>query len=104
MANPVNRVIIAVLGYDKHHPIPKHKLLGKTEFHLHKLAKVINFHVVGQNEIQVKLIDSTDELVSRCLKGWWNQLAIKQGKEVQCTCILDDPARGYQRNGGRGKT
>lgn len=58
MANPVNRVIIAVLGYDKHQPIPKHKLLGKTEFHLHKLAKVSNIHVVGQNEIQVKLIDS----------------------------------------------
>ena len=40
VTNPVNRVIIAVLGYDKLHPIPKHKLLGKTEFHLHKLAKV----------------------------------------------------------------
>lgn len=39
VANPVNRVIIAVLGYDKHQPIPKHKLLGKMEFHLHKLAK-----------------------------------------------------------------
>ena len=40
VTNPVNKVIIAVLGYDKLQPIPKHKLLGKTEFHLHKLAKV----------------------------------------------------------------
>lgn len=37
--NPFNKVIIAVIGYDKLQPIPKHKLLGKTEFHLHKLAK-----------------------------------------------------------------
>ncbi|XP_068718844.1 cation channel sperm-associated targeting subunit tau-like isoform X2 [Montipora capricornis] len=37
--NPFNKVVIAVIGYDKLQPIPKHKLLGKTEFHLHKLAK-----------------------------------------------------------------
>lgn len=36
----VNEVNIAVLGFDKLQPIPKHKLLGKTEFHVHKLAKV----------------------------------------------------------------
>lgn len=36
----VNEVNIAVLGFDKLQPIPKHKLLGKTEFHMHKLAKV----------------------------------------------------------------
>nr|XP_058960154.1 uncharacterized protein LOC131787091 [Pocillopora verrucosa] len=35
----VNEVNIAVLGFDKLQPIPKHKLLGKTEFHMHKLAK-----------------------------------------------------------------
>ena len=36
----VNEVNITVLGFDKLQPIPKHKLLGKTEFHMHKLAKV----------------------------------------------------------------
>lgn len=36
----VNEVNIAVLGFDKLQPIPKHKLLGKTEFHMHKLVKV----------------------------------------------------------------
>ena len=40
VANPVNKVIVAVLGVDKLQTILKPKLLGKTEFHLHKLAKV----------------------------------------------------------------
>lgn len=40
MTSPVNKVTVAVIGFDKLQPIPKHKLLGKTEFHLHKLAKV----------------------------------------------------------------
>lgn len=35
----VNEVNIAVLGFDRLQPIPKHKLLGKTEFHMIKLAK-----------------------------------------------------------------
>ncbi|KAJ7386779.1 hypothetical protein OS493_006805 [Desmophyllum pertusum] len=39
VTSSVNKVTIAVLGYDKLQPIPKHKLLGKTEFHMHKLAK-----------------------------------------------------------------
>ena len=40
ITSSVNKVMIAVVGFDKLQPIPKHKLLGKTEFHLHKLAKV----------------------------------------------------------------
>ncbi|KAK2562675.1 hypothetical protein P5673_014380 [Acropora cervicornis] len=39
VTHPFNKVAMAVIGYDKLLPIPKHKLLGKVEFHLHKLAK-----------------------------------------------------------------
>lgn len=39
VTHPFNKVVMAVIGYDKLLPIPKHKFLGKVEFHLHKLAK-----------------------------------------------------------------
>ena len=40
VTSAANKVVITVLCFDKLQPIPKHKLLGKMEFHLHKLAKV----------------------------------------------------------------
>ncbi|KAM7426860.1 hypothetical protein ABFA07_021919 [Porites harrisoni] len=39
VTSAANKVVITVLCFDKLQPIPKHKLLGKMEFHLHKLAK-----------------------------------------------------------------
>jgi len=39
ITSSINKVTFAVVGFDKLQPKTKHKLLGKTEFHLHKLAK-----------------------------------------------------------------
>ena len=40
MNNPLNKVVLSVVVYDKIQPKTKHRVLGKIEFHLHKLVKV----------------------------------------------------------------
>lgn len=57
MTSSVNKVGIAIVGFDKLQPIPKHKLLGKTEFHLHKLVKVCDMQVLGFRPEQTSLYD-----------------------------------------------
>ena len=37
-----NKVLVSVLGYDSKQALPKHRLLGRAEFHFYKLIKVIN--------------------------------------------------------------